>query len=281
MIKKTIGTLYLVATPIGNREDITLRALRVLREVNLIAAEDTRHSKSLLQHYDIATPLISLHEFNEKDRIPMLLDRIRQGEEIALISDAGTPLISDPGYLLVKSAHEVGVTVTPVPGACAAITALCASGLPTDRFMFEGFFPSQKSERRHRLELLQQESRTLIFYEAPHRIVACMQAIVDVLGADREIVLAKELTKTFETFVHDTAEVVMDWLQRDANHQKGEFVVLIRGVIAKKKEEGVSEETLRILNILSQNLSERQAVELTAEITGEKKNALKMICFKK
>ncbi len=281
MIKKTTGTLYLVATPIGNREDITLRALRVLREVNLIAAEDTRHSKSLLQHYDIATPLISLHEFNEKDRIPLLLDRIRQGEEIALISDAGTPLISDPGYLLVKSAHEAGLTVTPVPGACAAITALCASGLPTDRFMFEGFFPAQKSERRHRLELLQQESRTLIFYEAPHRIVACMQAIVDVLGADREIVLAKELTKTFETFVHDTAEAVMDWLQLDANHQKGEFVVLIRGVIAKKKEEGVSEETLRILNILSENLSERQAVELTAEITGEKKNALKMICFKK
>jgi 16S rRNA (cytidine1402-2'-O)-methyltransferase len=279
-MKKTTGTLYLVATPIGNREDITLRALRILREVNLIAAEDTRHSKSLLQHYDITTPLISLHEFNETARIPLLLDRIRQGEEIALISDAGTPLISDPGYLLVKSAHESGIQVTPIPGACAAIAALCASGLPTDHFIFEGFFPSQKSERNHRLESLKQESRTLIFYEAPHRIASCVQAIADILGADREIVLAKELTKTFETFVHDTAQAAINWLQNDTNHQKGEFVVLIRGAIIEKQQD-VSEDTLRILNILSEHLPQRQAVELTAKITGEKKNALKMLCFKK
>lgn len=273
------GILYLIATPIGNREDISLRALRLLREVSLIAAEDTRHSKSLLQHYEISTPLISLHEFNEAQRIPLLLDRIQKGESIALISDAGTPLISDPGFLLVKTARSTGIQVTPIPGACAAITALCASGLPTDRFIFEGFFPSSKSERKSSLELLRHESRTLIFYEAPHRIVACVQGICEVLGADREIVLAKELTKTFETFFYGTAQAAGEWLQSNTNHQRGEFVVLIRGAI-KLEEQKISEETLRILNILSEDLSQRQAIELTAKITGEKKNALKMVGFK-
>jgi len=274
----TPGALYLVATPIGNREDVTLRALRTLREVNLIAAEDTRHSKALLQYYEIATPLISLHEFNEAQRIPLLLGRIHKGESIALISDAGTPLISDPGYLLVKTARSMGIQVAPIPGACAAIAALCASGLPTDRFAFEGFFPSQKSERKSRLELLQQEPRTLIFYEAPHRIVACLESIVEVLGADRPIVLAKELTKTFENFFSGAAQAASEWLQRDANHQRGEFVVLIQGAVVEKSSE-ISPEALRILTILREDLSPSQAVALTARITGEKKNKLKALGF--
>lgn len=270
--------LYLVATPIGNREDITLRALRILREVDLIAAEDTRHSKLFLQHHGIQTPLISLHEFNEVARASHLIERMQKGERIALISDAGTPLISDPGYVLVKAVREAGITVVPIPGACALITALCASGLPTDRFIFEGFFPSKKSERESCLASLQQESRTLIFYEAPHRIVSCIESIIAVLGADRYVVLAKELTKTFEFFVEGTAQSAMDWLLGDPLHCKGEFVVLIHGAVFEKSE-AVSVEALRILKLLSEELSPKQAVELTAKITGEKKNALKEILF--
>lgn len=272
------GILYLVATPIGNKEDITLRALKILREVNIIAAEDTRHSKILLQHYQITTPLISLHDFNETQRIPALLTRIHQGEHIALISDAGTPLISDPGYLLVNAARKENIIVTPIPGACAAITALSASGLPTDHFIFAGFLPAKSADRKQRLTLLQTESHTLIFYEAPHRIVACVRDIAVVLGTDREIVLAKELTKTFETFFHGTTQGALTWLESDTNHTKGEFVILVRGANTRKKRE-VSAEALRILNILSADLPQRQAVELTARITGEKKNALKAVCF--
>jgi 16S rRNA (cytidine1402-2'-O)-methyltransferase len=274
------GTLYLIATPIGNKEDISLRALRILREVNVIAAEDTRHSKVLLQHYQITTPLISVHEFNEAQRTPLLLTRLQQGESIALISDAGTPLISDPGYLLVKAVRTAGIQVVPIPGACAAIVALCASGLPTDRFIFEGFFPHKKNERKSRLELLQQESSTLIFYEAPHRIAACVQDILTVLGATREIVLAKELTKTFETFFQGTAQAAYEWLQKDLYHQKGEFVVLIRGAIAPIQQ-GITAEALRVLKILTEDLPNTQAIELTAKITGEKKNTLKALCFRK
>jgi len=270
--------LYLIATPIGNLEDITLRALRLLREVDLIAAEDTRHSKILLQHYDINTPLISLHSFNETQRTPQLLARLKQGENIALITDAGTPLISDPGYGLVKAVRIVGIQVIPLPGACAAITALCASGLPTDRFVFEGFFPAKSSERKKHLASLQHETRTSIFYEAPHRIVECVENIVSVLGADREIVLAKELTKTFETFFCGTAGEALQWLEVDVNHTRGEFVVLISGMVELKKSE-ISENTLHILKILSEELPHSQAVELTARITGEKKNALKKSCF--
>lgn len=273
------GILYLVATPIGNKEDITLRALRILREVDIIAAEDTRHSKTLLQHYQITTPLISLHEFNENQRIPVLLTRIEQGEHIALVSDAGTPLISDPGYLLVKAAREKGIIVIPIPGACAAITALSASGLPTDHFIFAGFLPTKSADRKQNLALLQRELHTIIFYEAPHRIIACMRDISTVLGVDRTIVLAKELTKTFETFFQGTAQEALTWLESDANHCKGEFVILVRGASVKKKQHEISEEALRILKILSEDLSQRQAVELTARITGEKKNALKAICF--
>jgi 16S rRNA (cytidine1402-2'-O)-methyltransferase len=275
----TTGILYLVATPIGNREDITLRALRILREVMVIAAEDTRHSKALLQHYEISTPLISLHNFNEAQRIPYLLGRLQQGESIALISDAGTPLISDPGYLLVKAARAANLPVTPLPGACAAITALCASGLPTNHFIFEGFLPTRKSERQSRLAALQHVSHTLIFYEAPHRIKACIEAISEILGVDRPIVLVKELTKTFETFFEGTAQSAITWLQQDPNHTRGEFVVLVQGAPAQEQSE-MSPETQHILKILSDALPDRQAIELTTKITGEKKNILKKMCFK-
>jgi 16S rRNA (cytidine1402-2'-O)-methyltransferase len=272
------ATLYLVATPIGNREDITLRALRILREVHVIAAEDTRHSKALLQHHAISTPLISLHNFNEAQRIPLLLDRLQQGESIALISDAGTPLISDPGYALVKAARLAGIQVSPIPGACAAIAALCASGLPTDQFTFAGFFPLKKSARQSCLEALQDSPHTWIFYEAPHRIVECVEAIAATLGVDRILVLAKELTKLFETFFEGTAEEALVWLQRDPHHTKGEFVVLLQGV-ERQKEEALSPDTLRTLQILSETLPQKQAVELTAKITGENKNKLKKMCF--
>lgn len=279
MTLSTLGTLYIIATPIGNKEDITLRAVRLLREVNLIAAEDTRHTKILLQHYQITTPLISLHDFNESQRIQPLLTRLQKGEHIALVSDAGTPLINDPGYLLVKAARAVGITVTPIPGACAAITALCAAGLPTHSFIFAGFLPTKSTERKQQLALLQAEPRTLIFYEAPHRLTACVRDIAHVLGAAREVVLAKELTKTFETFFCGTAQTALDWLESDVTHNKGEFVVLVQGAPPAQKQQTVSEESLRILKILSEHLSHREAVALTAQITGEKQNALKAVCY--
>lgn len=273
------GTLYIVATPIGNKEDITLRALRVLREVNLIAAEDTRHSKLLLQHFNIVTPTISLHEFNQTKRAPLLVERLLQGDSIALISDAGTPLISDPGYDLLQAVQAAGINISPIPGACAAITALCASGLSTQQFIFQGFLPSKASERQQLLQQLQCETRTVIFYEAPHRIIDCVQDMCAILGAEREVVLAKELTKLFETFFRGSLKQASEWLTSDANHHKGEFVVLLQGASPSQDSNEIAPETLRILNLLRQQLSAKQAVELTAQITGEKKNRLKSVSF--
>lgn len=275
----THGTLYIVATPIGNKEDITRRALRILAEVDFVAAEDTRHSKPLLQHYAITTPLISLHEFNQAQRVPIIIERLQKGEHAALISDAGTPLISDPGYLLVQAARDANIRVVPVPGACAAIAALCAAGLPSEKLAFEGFLSAQHGERQRQLQALATESRTLIFYEAPHRILSFITDIGATLGADREIVLAKELTKTFETFVRGNAEEILAWLQADDKRQQGEFVVLVHGAIAQKESGDVSAEAKRVLQILLEQLPSKQAVELTAQITGEKKNSLKKLCF--
>lgn len=274
------GVLFLVATPIGNKADITLRALDVLNKADLIAAEDTRHSKQLLQHYQIKTPLISLHEFNEKQRIPLILEYLLNGKTVALVSDAGTPLISDPGYALVKAASNSGLTVSPIPGACAAIAALCASGLPTNEFMFAGFLPTKPNARRQRLASLKNVGRPIIFYESPHRIVVCTHDIRDMLGVDREIVLAKEMTKTFETFFRGNAQQACDWLEQDTNHQKGEFVILIKGADVIQSSP-VSAEALRILGLLEEALPSSQAIELTAKITGEKRNALKAAGFKR
>jgi 16S rRNA (cytidine1402-2'-O)-methyltransferase len=267
------GTLYIVATPIGNLKDISLRAIEILQTVHCIAAEDTRHSKHLLQHLAITTPLISLHEHNEEARASQLISRLIQGESIALISDAGTPLISDPGAILVKKIKDAGISVVPIPGACALIAALSAAGLPTDRFIFEGFLSAKPPLRAERLTALQSESRTLIFYEAPHRILASLQAMQEIFGRDRKIVLARELTKLFETIRSGTIEEIIHWMTQDKNQQRGEITVLVAGAkIIPTTEHLISSD--KILMTLLETLPLKQAVDLAAKITHEKKNDL-------
>lgn len=260
------GTLYIVATPIGNLADISERALQVLRQVVVVAVEDTRHSVRLLQAYGIATPMLALHEFNERQRSESLLDRIAAGESIALISDAGTPLISDPGYQLVRRAHQRGLEVVPVPGASAVIAALSAAGLPSDRFAFEGFLPSKRSARVAALQKLQREPRTVVFYEAPHRILECLQDMVECFGADREVTLARELTKTHETIRHCTLGTLLTFVAGDPNQQKGEIVLLLAGYELQGQE--LDEDVLRMLGILLEELPLKQAAALLARITG-------------
>ncbi|WPC04294.1 16S rRNA (cytidine(1402)-2'-O)-methyltransferase [Pseudomonas benzenivorans] len=268
------GTLYVVATPIGNLDDIGARALRVLGEVALIAAEDTRHSARLLQHFGIATPLAACHEHNERDQGGRFLARLQAGEDVALISDAGTPLISDPGYHLVRQARAVGVPVVPVPGACALIAALSAAGLPSDRFIFEGFLPAKAGGRRARLEQVREESRTLIFYEAPHRILECLQDMRAVFGDERPALLARELTKTFETLKGLPLGELCAWVAADSNQQRGECVVLVAGWQAPEGEEAISAEALRVLDLLLGEMPLKRAAALAAEITGVRKNLL-------
>lgn len=248
------GSLYVVATPIGNLDDISARALRILREVALIAAEDTRHSARLLQHFGIQTPLAACHEHNERDQGGRFLARLQAGEDVALISDAGTPLISDPGYHLVRQARAAGFAVVPVPGACALIAALSAAGLPSDRFIFEGFLPAKAAGRRARLEQVREEPRTLIFYEAPHRILECLQDMREVFGDDRPALLARELTKTFETLQGLPLAELCEWVAADSNQQRGECVVLVAGWQAPEGEEAVSAEALRVLDLLLSTL---------------------------
>ncbi len=269
----THGTLFVVATPLGNLEDITLRALRILKEVDLIAAEDTRHSRHLLQHFHIDKMMISLHDFNEKARIHSLLEKLSAGKNVALISDAGTPLISDPGYLLVQACHHAHVPVVPIPGACAAIAALCVSGLPTDQFVFEGFLPAKSADRRRYLQSLLKETRTLVFYEAPHRILKMVADLIAIFGEDRPMTLAKELTKTFETVFMGNTKAVYTWLQQDKHHQQGEFVVMVQGATPPAADE-LSAEAIAMLQALAAHLPWKKAVELTAQLTGARKNAL-------
>lgn len=269
----TAGALYVVATPIGNLDDMSPRAVAVLRGVTVIAAEDTRHSAGLLRHFDIATPLVALHEHNERQQSEKLIDRMRAGGAIALISDAGTPLLSDPGYHLVRAAHQAALRVVPVPGPSAAIAALSVSGLPTDRFSFEGFLSAKAAARRARLVELQADPRTLIFYEAPHRIAAALDDMVTVFGAEREAVLARELTKLYETVRAAPLGELAEWVRGDADQQRGELVVLVRGAEARASE-ALSDDTQRIVRVLLAELPLKQAVALTAEITGEKRNAL-------
>ena len=227
--RSAAGTLFVVATPIGNLDDLSARALKVLGAVTLIAAEDTRHSARLMQHFGIGTPLAACHEHNERDEGNRFIERLLAGDDVALISDAGTPLISDPGYHLVRQARATGVRVVPVPGACALIAALSAAGLPSDRFVFEGFLPAKTVGRRARLELVREEPRTLIFYEAPHRILECLQDMREVFGGDRQALLARELTKTFETLQGLPLDQLCEWVAADANQQRGECVVLVAG----------------------------------------------------
>lgn len=267
------GILYIVATPIGNLKDITQRAIETLQNVNCIAAEDTRHSKRLLQHLAITTPVVSLHEHNEVERARQLIERLRQGEAIALISDAGTPLISDPGYILVQQVKKAGFPVVPIPGPCAAIAALSVAGLPTDHFVFDGFLPAKSKLRKERLEVLRAESRTIIFYEAPHRILDSLQAMQQVFGPERQMVLARELTKLFETVIAGTIEEIIDWVTQDDNQQRGEIIVLVSGMeVVSSVKEGVSSD--KILITLLETLPLKQATEIAAKITGERKNDL-------
>jgi 16S rRNA (cytidine1402-2'-O)-methyltransferase len=271
-----MSILYIVATPIGNLSDISLRAIEILKSVDIIAAEDTRHSARLLRHIDVQNKLIAFHEHNESDRTESLINSLLSGQSVALISDAGTPLLSDPGYQLVKRAKAVGIQVSPIPGACAIIAALSVAGLPSDRFCFEGFLPYKQSARISVLTELLNEPRTLIFYESPHRILDALNDIQSVLGGQRFVVIARELTKTFETVHGDEVAKLIDWMQADTNQQLGEFVLLIKG--AEKSHDNVND--LKVLKILLEELPVKQAVNLAVKITGAKKNELYDLAIK-
>lgn len=270
----TEQTLYVVATPIGNLGDMVPRAVEILQTVDVIAAEDTRHSARLLDHFHITTPLVAYHDHTDERQVEALISRIKGGESMGLISDAGTPLVSDPGYRLVRRARQEGIRVVPVPGACAMIAALSASGLPSDRFSFEGFLPPKSGQRINRLQPLVSEERTLIFYEAPHRIQDCLTDMATIFGADREAVLAREITKTFETIRGGSLQELGEFVASDPNQRKGEMVVMVRGKPKPAQDQGLDAEAERIMTILLKDLSVKQASQLGAEITGLKKKAL-------
>jgi len=267
------GVLYVVATPIGNLLDISTRALDVLKTVALVAAEDTRHSKKLLSHYGIAATLLAVHEHNERDVTDKLLRILASGEDVALVSDAGTPLISDPGFYLVRAARQAQLRVVPVPGPSALIAALSVAGLPTDRFVFEGFLPAKQAARQQRLQALATETGTLVFYESSHRICDCLSDMAAGLGAAREATVARELTKTFETIKHGTLAELVDWVQADSNQQKGEFVVLVQGARVRERS-SIDAGAEQVLAVLLAELPLKQAAGLAAKITGLSKNAL-------
>ncbi|KOC87301.1 16S rRNA (cytidine(1402)-2'-O)-methyltransferase [Winslowiella iniecta] len=267
------STLYIVPTPIGNLGDITQRALTVLTSVDLIAAEDTRHTGLLLQHFAINARLFALHDHNEQQKAEQLLAKLQEGQSIALVSDAGTPLINDPGYHLVRRCREAGIRVVPLPGACAAITALSAAGLPSDRFCYEGFLPAKSKARCDTLRALEQEPRTLIFYESTHRLLDSMQDIATVLGEDRYVVLAREITKTWESIQGAPIGELLAWVKEDENRRKGEMVLIIEGFKAPA-DDALPAEALRTLALLQAELPLKKAAALTAEIHGVKKNAL-------
>lgn len=266
------GILHVVATPIGNRDDIGTRAIETLRRVAVIAAEDTRHTRPLLQHLGIDTPLVALHDHNERTAVDGLVERMRGGADVALVSDAGTPLISDPGFRLVRAARVAGLKVSPVPGPSAVVAALSVAGLPSDRFVFEGFLAAKAGARRSRLAELAGESRTLIFYESSHRIVDCLEDMREVFGDDREAVVARELTKLFETVLGAPLAGLVEQVKADPNQQKGEFVVMVAGREAGEDERIV--EGLRVFGILKEELPPAKAAKLAAAITGAPRKAL-------
>ncbi|MEH2920708.1 16S rRNA (cytidine(1402)-2'-O)-methyltransferase [Samsonia erythrinae] len=266
------STLYIVPTPIGNLGDITQRALTVLASVDLIAAEDTRHTGLLLQHFAINARLFALHDHNEQQKVDVLLAKLQSGQRIALVSDAGTPLINDPGYHLVRRCREAGVRVVPLPGACAAITALSASGLASDRFCYEGFLPAKTKGRKDKLRELGEEPRTLIFYESTHRLLESLQDIRDVLGAERYVVLAREITKTWESIHGAPVGELLEWVKEDENRRKGEMVLIVEG--HQFDDSALSVDALRTLALLRAELPLKKAAALAAEIHGVKKNAL-------
>jgi 16S rRNA (cytidine1402-2'-O)-methyltransferase len=264
--------LYIVATPIGNLGDISSRAIQVLQSVDLIAAEDTRHSRRLFQQFAIDTPCFAYHDFSDRGAQERVLARLAQGEAVALVSDAGTPLISDPGFRLVRDVQEAGFRVFPVPGACAAIAALCVAGLPTDRFVFEGFLPAKAGARAARLMELAAEESTTIFYEAPHRIVDSLQAMVEAFGGDREAVLAREITKAYETVRRAPLAELAGFVAADSNQQRGEIVLIVAGQPAGQPE--LDARLAGLLQRLAQEMPGKRAAAIVAEFSGLKKNQL-------
>jgi 16S rRNA (cytidine1402-2'-O)-methyltransferase len=270
--RRVAGTLYVVATPIGNLADLSARARQVLAEVAAICAEDTRHTRALLTAHGIERPLLALHEHNEAEQAWKLVERLRAGDSLALVSDAGTPLVSDPGYRLVREARAAGLKVSPVPGACAAIAALSVAGIPSDRFCFEGFLPAKAAARRERLAALAREPRTLVFYESAHRIEEALADFVAVFGGEREAVLARELTKLFETVLGDTLAALAQRVADDADQRKGEFVLVVRGC----PDDGSAAllEGQRLYARLKEQLSPSQAAKLAAELSGAPRKAL-------
>jgi 16S rRNA (cytidine1402-2'-O)-methyltransferase len=269
-----VGKLYVVATPIGNLGDMSFRAVATLKEVDLIAAEDTRHVKMLLQHYGISNRLVSLHQHNEEKTALQLLEKLQAGQSIALVSDAGTPLLSDPGMPLVKCAKDAGLDVVPIPGACALIAALSAAGLPVTRFTFEGFAPRTSAARKAFFSERALVTSTWVFYESSHRVLASLQDMAATLPPDREIVIARELTKLHETIVKNSLADAVTLVAQDENMRKGEFVVIVSGAVIDKQEQLVTAEQLNILSILLKECSIKTAVALAVEITGGRKKLL-------
>lgn len=265
------GTLYIVATPIGNLTDITAHAIDCLKNVDIIACEDTRTSGKLLNHFNITTKTIAYHDHNTDIQTDKLITVLQSGKNIALISDAGTPLISDPGFRLVKACHDNGIKVSPIAGACAAIMALSVAGLPSDKFYFYGFLPAKTAGRQSELTKLQDMTATLIFYEAPHRIVDCIADMIAVFGGEREITFCREISKTFETIHHTTLGELLEFIKADNNQQKGEIVLVVTG--ASKNEDDVAKHD-DLLQRLLEDLSVKKAAQLASDITGAKKNAL-------
>ena len=268
------GILYIVATPIGNLQDITQRALETFAQVDLIAAEDTRHSGLLLSHYGIKKPFFALHDHNEQEKAHILVEKLKQGSNIALISDAGTPLISDPGFHLVRQCREAGIRAVPLTGDCAAITALCASGIASDRFCFEGFLPAKSKARKDKLENIAEEDRTLIFYESTHRILDTLEDMQAVLGEERYIVLAREMTKTWETITGNTIKNLREWLLEDPNRTKGEMVLIVEGKPKSDNNDEISPQAVKALELIAEELPLKKAAAIVAELYGYKKNAL-------
>lgn len=268
------GILYLVATPIGNLADMGRRAVEILKKADVIACEDTRHSRPLLDHYGIGRPLLAFHAHNEEAAAAKLVDRLLKGESVALISDAGTPLINDPGFPLVRRAREAGVPVVPIPGPCALVAALCASGLPSDRFAFEGFPPRKPSARKALFEALRDEPRTLIFYEASHRVEETLKDMAAVFPSGRRLVVARELTKVYETIAATTVGGAPGLLERDPHMRRGEFVILLEGAPPAPETAGLTPEQERVLKLLLEECSVKTAVGLAVKITGARREEL-------
>ena len=262
-----IGSLYIIATPIGNLSDITLRAIETLKNVDLVLAEDTRHSKKLFDHYEIKSPLTAFHEHNENEKASGIISEINSGKSIALISDAGTPLISDPGYQLVSEAKKIGINVIPIPGPNAAIAALSSSGIASSSFSFFGFLPAKQASRLKLLKTKRSLDETIIFYESPKRILATIKDMMDVFGETRRVCLAKELTKSFETILNDNLIALIDYLESDPSHQKGEFVLIVSPDDKIDFDEAKSE-LEKILPILCDEMGASKASKLASKITG-------------